>query len=400
MGVVKLTPLEEIEARRMLDLAARLALRAEGRVEPNPLVGCVLVRDGRIIGMGHHRVWGGLHAERDALANARTHGEDCRGATAFVTLEPCCHTGKQPPCTEALLEAGVRRVVYAAVDPGDVSKGGAQVLASAGVEVAFTGVSELAAGLSVPFVHRLSTGLPWVIAKWAQTIDGRIATRTGESKWISGERSRRRVHRLRTKVDVMLTGIGTVLADDPMLTPRGVRLRKVPRRVVIDADLETPMDSKLVRTARDVPTAVACAKSLVTAGITERKVAELEAAGVDVLGVPEDPKRPGRLRLEMLMKALTDRFGASTVMVECGASLLGSMFESDLICESVVYLAPTMLGDEHALAVATGRVATRLTDARRFRLSRVKRVGDDVELVYRRPEGGVGEASGVRAEGA
>ncbi len=387
MGVVELTSVEEIEARRMLDLAARLALRAEGRVEPNPLVGCVLVRDGRVIGMGHHRVWGGLHAERDALANARARGEDCLGATAFVTLEPCCHTGKQPPCTEALLEAGVRRVVYAAVDPGEVSKGGAALLAGAGVEVAYTGVSAEAAALSVPFVHRLRTGLPWVIAKWAQTIDGRIATRTGESKWISGERSRRRVHRLRTKVDVMLTGIGTVLADDPMLTPRGVRVRRVPRRVVIDADLETPLDSKLVRTAREVPTAVACAKSLVTAGITERKVADLEAAGVDVLGVPEDPERPGRLRLEMLMRALTERFGAATVMVECGASLLGSMFESDLICESVVYLAPTMLGDEHALAAATGRVATRLTDARRFGLARVKRVEDDVELVYRRPVG-------------
>lgn len=384
----------------MLDLAARLALRAEGRVEPNPLVGCVIARDGRVIGMGHHRVWGGPHAERDALANARARGADCAGATAFVTLEPCCHTGKQPPCTEALLEAGLRRVVYAAVDPGEVSRGGAALLAEAGVEVAYTGVSELAAGLSVPFVHRMTTGLPWVIAKWAQTIDGRIATRTGESKWISGERSRRRVHRLRTKVDVMLTGIGTVLADDPMLTPRGVRVRRLPRRVVIDADLETPLDAKLVRTARDVPTAVACAKSLVTAGITERKVAELESAGVDVLGVPEDPERPGRLRLDMLMRAIAERFGAATVMVECGASLLGSMFESDLICESVVYLAPTMLGDEHALAAATGRVASRLSDARRFRLARVKRVEDDVELVYRRPSRGGGFAPGSGFGGA
>jgi len=377
------------DERRYLDLAARLAVRAEGRVEPNPLVGCVLVRDGRVIGMGHHRVWGGAHAERDALANARARGEDPAGATAYVTLEPCRHTGKQPPCTEALIEARIGRVVYAVADPGEESGGGAAVLANAGMACAQSDASPAAVACSRPFVHRVRTGLPWVVAKWAQTIDGRIATRTGQSQWISGPRSRRRVHRRRGMVDVMLTGIGTVLADDPMLTPRGVRLRRPSgepaRRVVIDADLETPLDCALVRTAGEIPTAVACAKDLVTAGITERRVADLEAAGVAVVGVPEDRERPGRLRLDMLMRALVDRFGASTVMVEAGAGLLGSLFEADLVCESVVYLAPTVIGDEDALPVASGRVASRLSDARRFDLARVKRVGDDVELVYRRP---------------
>ena len=375
------------DARRSLDLAARVAVRAEGRVEPNPLVGCVLVRAGEVIGIGHHRVWGGPHAEREALAAARAAGHDPVGATAYVTLEPCCHHGKQPPCTEALIEAGVARVVYAVDDPGPESGGGAAILQEAGIECVRTDASRDAIALSRPFVHRVRTGLPWVIAKWAQTIDGRIATRTGESQWISGARSRRRVHRRRGMVDVMLTGIGTVLADDPMLTARGVHARRSARRVVIDADLETPLDAQLVRTAREVPTAIACAKDLVTAGITEARVEALEAAGVTVVGVPEDREHPGRLRLDMLMRALVERFDAATVMVEAGAGLLGALFEADLVCEAVVYLAPTVIGDERALPAASGRVASRLSDARRFELHRVKRVEDDVELVYRRPLG-------------
>jgi diaminohydroxyphosphoribosylaminopyrimidine deaminase/5-amino-6-(5-phosphoribosylamino)uracil reductase len=370
--------------RRMLDLAARLARRAEGRVEPNPMVGCVLERDGEIIGMGHHQRWGGPHAEREALANAASRGNNPRGATAYVTLEPCCHHGKQPPCTDALLEAGVARVVYASDDPGEASKGGAEVLNRAGVETVRSALSRLACDVSAPFIRRVTTGLPWVVAKWAQTIDGRIATRTGESQWISGARSRLRVHRRRARVDVILTGIGTVLADDPTLTARGVPIRRTARRVIIDAGLDTPIDRTLVRTARQTPTAVACAKDLVTSGIGAAKVAALEDAGVDVFGVPEDPHHPGRLRLDMLLLALAERFDATTVLTECGAGLLGSLFEADLVCESVVYLAPSLLGDEQAFAAATGRVATRLSDARRFRLAQVKRVEDDVELVYRR----------------
>lgn len=373
------------DARRYLDLAARVAVRAEGMVEPNPLVGCVLVRTGKVIGIGHHRVWGGPHAEREALANARANGHDPRGSTAYVTLEPCCHHGKQPPCTEALIEAGVARVVFAVTDPGPESAGGAAILREAGIEAEVCGESSAAIAISQPFVHRVRTGLPWVTAKWAQTIDGRIATRTGESQWISGPASRRRVHQRRAKVDVMLTGLGTVVADDPSLTARGVAVRRASRRVVIDAELEIPLDSALVRTARENPTAVVCSKDLVTAGITERKIAALEALGVTVVGVPEDRERPGRLKLDLLMRALVERFGAATVMVEAGAGLLGALFDAELICEAVVYLAPTVIGDDRAMPAATGRVASKLSDARRFSLHRVKRVEDDVELVYRRP---------------
>ncbi|MEL6328711.1 MAG: bifunctional diaminohydroxyphosphoribosylaminopyrimidine deaminase/5-amino-6-(5-phosphoribosylamino)uracil reductase RibD [Planctomycetota bacterium] len=371
--------------RRYLDLAARIAIRAEGLVEPNPLVGAVLVKDGRTIGLGHHRVFGGPHAEREALQSARDHGHDPAGGTMYVTLEPCRHTGKTPPCVDALIEARVARVVYARADPGPESGGGASVLRDAGIECVRSGASEAAVRISDPFVHRVRTGRPWVIAKWAQTIDGRIATRTGESKWISGDRSRARVHRLRARVDAILTGLGTVRADDPMLNARGVRtLRRRAARVVIDPELEIDPGSRLVQTASDHPTVVACSKDLVVSGITDRVRTQLEAGGVEIMGVPEDPDQPGRLRLEMLLRALMERRGVSTVLTEAGAGLLGALLEADLIDEALVYVAPMLLGDDRALAAATGRIAEHLSAGRRLRLVRIKRVADDVELVYRR----------------
>ncbi|MEM7622101.1 MAG: bifunctional diaminohydroxyphosphoribosylaminopyrimidine deaminase/5-amino-6-(5-phosphoribosylamino)uracil reductase RibD [Planctomycetota bacterium] len=377
--------------KRALDIAGRLAMRGAGNVEPNPLVGAVIVRDGRVIGMGHHARFGGVHAERAAINACAARGHDARGAEMYVTLEPCTHTGKQPPCTQAVLDAGIARVVYAVADPNPVAAGGAEVLRSAGVEAVLDRSSGLAIAASEPFVHRVTSGLPWVIAKWAQTIDGRIATRTGESKWISGEGSRRRVHGLRSRVDAIVTGLGTLHADDPMLTARGVsRVRRVARRVVIDPDLEIPLGCSLVRSAPETPTIVACSKDLLSAGIAERRRAELEAAGVELFGVPEQIDSPGKLRLEMLFALLSERYGAANVMVEAGAGLLGSLFEADLICEARVYLAPLMLADAHALTAARGRVAERLSDGRRFSLRRARRVADDVELIYRRsPQAGV-----------
>lgn len=376
---------QRITEAAALRLAARVAVRATGLVEPNPLVGCVIVKDERVIGVGHHRRFGDLHAEREALADCARRGEDPRGATVCVTLEPCKHTGKQPPCTEALIEAGVARVVYARPDPGHESGGGSTVLRAAGISCELAGDAAEAVAVSDPFVLRVRESRPWVIAKWAQTIDGRIATRTGESKWISGDRSRRRVHRVRSRVDAILTGLGTVHADDPMLTARGVRrVRRVAQRVVIDPDLEIPMDCRLVRTAAEHPTVVACSKDLVTAGMSDRRREELEAAGVRVLGVPEQADRPGRLRLDLLLATLHEKLGVSTVLVEAGAGLLGAMLGAGLIDEARVYLAPLMLGDELALGVATGNVTERLAAGTRLRLLRAKRVDEDVELVYRR----------------
>jgi diaminohydroxyphosphoribosylaminopyrimidine deaminase/5-amino-6-(5-phosphoribosylamino)uracil reductase len=369
--------------RRHLDLAARLALRGLGRVEPNPLVGCVIVRDGRIIGMGHHRRFGGVHAEIDAAEDCRRRGEDPRGATVYVTLEPCNGTGRNPPCSQRLISLGVREVVFACDDPNPLKAGGAKALREAGIAARRSDASPAASGLAAPFLLRLREGRPWVIAKWAQTIDGRIATRTGESKWISNESSRRRVHQLRARVDAVLTGIGTVIADDPMLTARGVRLRRTASRVVVDSDLDLAPESLLARSAREVPTIVACDRDLANSGFTGGARQRLEEAGVIVLGVPPDPGGRG-IDLRAMLEQLWRVRGIATVMVEAGPGLLGSLCDADLIDEAVVYVAPMLLGDELAKGVAAGRLAESLSQARRFDLLRTRRVGHDVELTYRR----------------
>lgn len=369
----------------MLDRAARAALRGFGLVEPNPMVGAVIVRDGRVLAIGHHRAFGQAHAEREALDRCRVLGHDPRGATMYVTLEPCAHHGHNPPCTDAIIEAGVARVVYARSDPNPEAAGGAEALTAAGIEAELCQRSTLAHAVAEPFITRLRQGRPWVIAKWAQTIDGRIATRTGHSKWISTDASRRRVHALRGRVDCILTGIGTVLADDPLLTVRAARARRTPRRVVLDTDLDIPLESALVRSAAEGPVAIACLKELAVADITLDKRMALERAGVEVIGVP--PSRlasQGRPDALALLRMLHESLGVSTVLVEAGAGLLGSMLERDLIDDALVYIAPTVLGDERAMPAAAGRVAESLSVGRRFGLMRMRRVGDDVELLYRR----------------
>lgn len=361
--------LDERLIRRMLDRAARVALRAAGDVEPNPLVGCVIARGEEVIGIGHHRRFGHLHAEREAIVDCRRRGHDPRGATVYCTLEPCRHFGKQPPCTDAVVEAGIARVIYARADPGPESGGGDAVLGAAGVEAMRSDASVLATRLSDPFVHRVRTGLPWVIAKWAQTLDGRIATRTGESQWITGPLMRRRVHRLRARVDAVMVGVGTVVADDPMLTARDVRrVRRVAARVVLDTEGRMPVDSALARTAAQVPTVVVtCGMAEFPPGVRVVRVGR-ESSGVD---------------LREALVAMRERWGVSTVLVEAGPRVLGSLMEAGLVNECVVHVAPMVLGDGAALPSVAGRVAPALADARRFGLARVKRVGGDVELMYR-----------------
>lgn len=369
---------------RWLDLAARHALRAFGRVEPNPLVGAAIVRDGQLLGLGHHRRFGGPHAERDAIDDAINHARNVLGATMYTTLEPCGAPGKQPPCTQAILDAGITRVVYARADPHPTKGGGAAWLRQRGVPCDLSNASSLATGISAPFVKRVTSGLPWVIAKWAQTIDGRVATRTGESKWISGDVARRRVHRLRSRVDAVLTGIGTVIADNPQLTPREVPVIRTAARVVADTDLDIPPDAAMVQSAHETPTLVACDAELASSAIMARRRADLERSGVKVVPVP--PADNGRgIDLRELLKILLQEHDIATVLVEAGPGLLGTLFEQDLIDEAVVYIAPMLLGDELAKSAAVGRIAESLTAARRLRLWRIKSVDGDVEIVYRAP---------------
>jgi diaminohydroxyphosphoribosylaminopyrimidine deaminase / 5-amino-6-(5-phosphoribosylamino)uracil reductase len=381
-GVPSLTDTD----RHNLTLAARQALRAAGDVEPNPLVGAVIVRDDHVIGIGHHRRFGGPHAEIEALESARRQGNQdaIRGSTMYITLEPCAHHGKTPPCTRAIIDAGIAAVVIAARDPNPVASHGAAVLHSAGIEVRFSDASPLAAAISRPFIKRITTGLPWVIAKWAQTIDGRIATRTGESKWISGEQSRRRVHRLRARVDAIITGLGTVLTDDPLLTAREARrVRRLARRVVVDPQLQTPADSALVRSNSECPLTIASSHEALKSESAAPRRDAFARAGIELLGLGPGP---GGLDLAELLHHLAAAHGATTVMVESGPVLLGSLLGSDLVDQAIVYIAPTLLGDEHAAPVAVGRIAHALSDARQMVLQHIKRRGPDVELNYTRPQ--------------
>lgn len=362
----------------MLDLAARLASRAVGYVEPNPLVGCVLVRDDRIIGMGHHRTLGGLHAEAEALADCASRNENPHGAVAYITLEPCNHHGRQPPCVEALINARVASVVCARRDPNPVAAGGAEHLRAAGIDIRFTTASAAAIRLSDPFVKRTTTGLPWVIVKWAQTIDGRVATRTGESKWISSEVSRRRVHRTRARVDAVLTGIGTALADNPALTARaGWKRRRVARRVLIDPDLELRDDSLLVATLDEAPLTVICTNEALAARARSHSI--LTARGIDILSLGSN----GEIALDTVLRTLADRYNTATVLVEAGPGLTGRLIDAGLADELHIYIAPTLMADDLAKPCARGSITERLADAKRYTLDRVRRIGDDVLLVYR-----------------
>jgi diaminohydroxyphosphoribosylaminopyrimidine deaminase/5-amino-6-(5-phosphoribosylamino)uracil reductase len=300
----------------------------------------------------------------------------------YVTLEPCNHQGKQPPCTEAIIQAGIGKVVFARRDPNPAAAGGEERLRGAGIECQFNASSVMATRLSDPFAKRVTTGLPWVIAKWAQTIDGWIATRSGESKWISGAPSRNKVHQLRGRVDAVVTAIGTVLADDPLLTARlGHLPRRVARRVVIDPQLEIPLDSRLVQSVHQAPIMVATTQAaLVRRGASAKALAE---AGVDVIASVAD----GPIPVADLLRYLVTQHDVTNVLVEAGAGLLGRLFASDLVDEALVFIAPKLLGDEAAVPVARGRALEKLSDARLFRPVRVKQLGEDVMIRYFRQRG-------------
>ncbi len=364
----------------MLDLAARAAWRGLGDVEPNPPVGCVIgTASGEIISIGHHRKFGGVHAEVEALARA---GSRARGATAWVTLEPCNHAGKTGPCAAALVDAGIVEVVIAHRDPNPAASGGGEALEQRGVRVRYSLASRAAAEISDAFVHRVHTGRPWVIGKWAMTVDGKVATRTGESKWISGPAARARVHRLRSRVDVIMTGIGTVLADDPLLTARGVaRVRRVAARVVVDPSLRIPEGSALVRTAREAPVVVVVeARSM--SGRNAEKAERLRSAGVRVEVMTGQEE--GRVCLEGLLRWLGSELGATRVEVEAGPGLTGALVREGLLDEAWVFVGGRLLGDDRAPGPASGRALEHLSEATAMRLVRSRDVGGDAWIVWKR----------------
>jgi diaminohydroxyphosphoribosylaminopyrimidine deaminase/5-amino-6-(5-phosphoribosylamino)uracil reductase len=317
--------------------ALELAEGGRGRVSPNPLVGAVIVRDGEVIGEGFHAELGGLHAERAALADARQRGADPAGAAMYVTLEPCAHQGRQPPCTEAILEAGIASVVIAADDPTAKASGrGPTALRDAGVEVTFPAGDEAAAARlqNQPFRKHGRTGLPLVTLKLAMSLDGRTATAAGESPWISGERSRELVHRWRGESDAIAVGIGTVLADDPLLTARLGGARQ-PVRVVFDSDARLPLDSQLLATLDQSPVLVVTAPD-----VDPTRSAALRAAGAEL--IPAPGTSPG----DRVHAALTElgRRNITSLFLEGGQTLAAAFAAADQIDEARTFVAPLLLG--------------------------------------------------------
>ncbi|MGA1057379.1 MAG: bifunctional diaminohydroxyphosphoribosylaminopyrimidine deaminase/5-amino-6-(5-phosphoribosylamino)uracil reductase RibD [Phycisphaerales bacterium] len=367
----------------LLRMAVRLAVRGHGLVEPNPAVGCVIVdASGRIVGLGHHRRVGGPHAEIEALAMA---GERAAGGTVFVTLEPCNHQGRTGPCSEALIAAGVARVVYGQADPHPQASGGAKRFREAGIEAIEHPAIPEVVRLNRPFIHRVQTGRPWVVAKWAQTLDGKITVAAGDGRWISSGPSRRLVHRERGCCDAILTGIGTVLADDPLLNVRGVKARRTPMRVVVDPRLQIPLDSQLVRTAREQPLLVACDLDALDGDAD--LAASLEAQGAAVLGLPAID---GELPLRDLLERLSSEFGVARVLTEAGARMLGRLFRHGLIDEAWVFVAPRVVGGDTGLAAVAGATEGGLGHSLPLALESIRRRGNDLVLGYGVPRLGNG----------
>lgn len=333
--------------------ALELAARARGKTSPNPLVGAVVVRDGEIVGEGYHRQAGTPHAEINALCQA---GAKARKATMYVTLEPCCHFGRTPPCTEAIIAAGISKVVVATGDPNPLVAGkGIRVLQEAGIDVD-VGVREAEARrLNEVFFKYIVNERPFVTLKAAMSLDGKIATRRGDSKWITGEKARAFGHRLRAENDATVVGIGTVLADDPLLTVRLAGEEKNKLRLCVDSRLRIPLDAQLVRTAREVPVVVATLKDR----SNTEKQKRLIALGVEIW---ELPSRNGRVDLDCLMTELGRR-GVLSVLLEGGATLNASALAAKIIDKFIFILAPKVIGGREAPGAFGGSGFAELSEA-------------------------------------
>ncbi len=353
--------------------ALQLARKGRGWTSPNPMVGAVLVKGERIVGRGWHPALGAPHAEVKAIEDA---GEAARGATLYVTLEPCNHQGRTPPCTRAVLAAGIARVVIGMADPNPgVSGGGADFLESRGLDVVLGVLGAECRRLNQPFIKYVTTGLPYLVLKAAATLDGRIAARSGDARWITNERSRRLVHRLRHELDAVLVGIGTVLADDPQLTVRLDRGRfRQPVRIVLDSRLQLPPESRLAVSAREVPVWVVCGET-----VDGGKRRRLETLGVEVI-----PVVGGQRGIDPLaLVGELGRRGITSVLIEGGARVFGSFIDARLMDEGYFFYAPKILGDARGVPMIAGSERATMAEALPLHDLRVRRFGEDVLLLAR-----------------
>jgi len=359
---------------KLMWMALRLARRGIGSVEPNPAVGAVIVKANQVIGKGRHKKFGGPHAEINALEDCKTLGVNPRGAVMYVTLEPCSVQGKTGPCTQAIIEAGLAKVFVAMIDPSEHAGGkGIEQLRDAGIEVQ-TGICETQARLlNAPFIKFAATGKCWVTLKWAQSIDGKVAwaQKSDERQWISGEQSRKDVHKLRRRAQAILVGVNTVSADDPLLTPRPSKGKKL-IRIVLDNNLRIPLDCKLIKTARKSPVLIYTREDTVQAN--PKIAAKITQKGADVLIWPDTQ---GRSNLYFLLDELSKR-GIAQLLVEGGPRVLTSFLKEGLADEIVVYIAPKILGAQGSVDI-TGPMAE-LTQAVSLHHVEIKHFGDDVRL--------------------
>ena len=353
--------------------ALELAKKGIGFTAPNPMVGAVIVKDGKIIGQGYHRKYGDLHAEANAISDCKAHGADCAGADMYVTLEPCCHQGKQPPCTEAIIKSKIKRVFVGSADPNPIVAGkGVKQLRDNGIEVTESVLREECDSINEVFFHYITKKRPFVTMKYAMTMDGKIACYTGASKWITSEASRDNVQHERMKNSAIMVGIGTVLSDDPRLTCR-VPGGKNPLRIICDSSLRTPLESNVVHTAKNVPTLIATVCS------DADKIAPYEEAGCTVVTVP---KKAGHVDLEELMRVLGEEMNIDSILLEGGGELNWGALNAGIVQKVQVYISPKLFGGSAKTPIG-GRGVPIPSEAFMLDDRKIFRCGDDLMIESR-----------------
>lgn len=353
--------------------ALELARKGEGHTSPNPMVGCVVVKDGRIISEGYHEKYGEFHAERNALTRCT---EDTAGADLYVTLEPCCHQGKTPPCTDIIIEKKIARVFVGSMDSNPLVAGkGVQILRNHGIYVE-TGILDAECRkLNEVFYHYIATKTPFVVMKYAMTLDGKIACATGDSKWVTGEIARTQVHRMRGRYRGIMVGIGTVLADDPMLNCR-VEGGVDPVRIICDSNLHIPTESQIVKTASDIETIVACSQEALESERKQEKIRRLKEAGIQIIGT----EGAHGVNLVELMKKLGGQ-NIDSILLEGGGTLNASALEDGIVNKVYAYIAGKLIGGMDARSPVEGMGIDRMADAITLQNVEIEKLGDDFCIV-------------------
>ncbi|MBQ9893861.1 MAG: bifunctional diaminohydroxyphosphoribosylaminopyrimidine deaminase/5-amino-6-(5-phosphoribosylamino)uracil reductase RibD [Ruminococcus sp.] len=354
--------------------AISLAEKGMGFVSPNPMVGAVIVKDGKIIGKGWHKKYGDLHAERNAFADCDEKNIDCSGGDIYVTLEPCCHQGKTPPCTEAIIQHGIKRVFIGSPDPNPLVSGkGVNILRSHGIEVTENVLRDECDAINEIFFHYITTNKPFVTMKYAMSMDGKIACYTGESKWVTGEKARKNVHKDRLRHAAIMVGVGTVLADNPMLTCR-LDGGRDPYRIICDSGLRTPMDSQIVKTAGEIHTIIATAVS------DTEKIKKYQQAGCWVIECGTDDGQ--KVDLNKLMDILGEH-KIDSILLEGGARLNWSALNSGIVNKVQAYIAPKLFGGERSKSPIGGRGVDLPDNAFMLEDSKIKNFGEDILIESR-----------------